>query len=71
MSRIQLILRPWAEFDPKNSDHRKWYNDYLKKGNWGSCPVRFIDPNECSNLAFAMQRTLLEYYSNQEFNKKK
>ena len=67
MSLLQLMMRPWVEFDPYNKEHRKWYAEYVRTNSWSHCPVRFVDPNDCGNLAMSMQRTLLEYYSKQEF----
>lgn len=69
MSLLQLHMRPWAEFDPSNREHRKWYAEYLQLGNWSRCPVRFVDPKDCGNLAMSMQASLLQYYSNKEFGK--
>ncbi|MFM8760602.1 MAG: hypothetical protein ACKOD7_03505 [Polynucleobacter victoriensis] len=67
MSLLQLMMRPWVEFNPKDYEHRKWYAEYVRTKSWSHCPVRFVDPNDCGNLAMSMQRTLLEYYSKQEF----
>lgn len=67
MSLLQLKMRPWAEFDPNNKDHRKWYSEFLKFGNWSRCPVRFVDPTDCGNLAMAMQASMVRFYASKEF----
>ena len=69
MSLLQLRMRPWAEFDPTDVDHRRWYAEFLQNGNWSSCPVRFVDPTDCGNLAMAMQASLVRYYTSKEFKK--
>ena len=67
MSLLQLKMRPWTEFDPSDRDHRRWYAEYLRTNTWGHCPVRFVDPTDCGNLATAMQKSLVRYYTGQEF----
>jgi len=69
MSILQLKMRPWTEFNPKDREHRKWYAEYLKTGTWGKCPVRFVDPTDCGNLAMAMQASLVAYYASKEFKR--
>lgn len=69
MSKLDLMMRPWAAFDPSNRDHRKHYAEFLQFGNWGRCPIRFVDPTDCGNLAGAMQRSMVEYYTKKEFGK--
>lgn len=69
MSRIQLMMRPWTEFDPANKKHRLYYAQFLRDGNWAKCPVRFVDPADCGNLAFAIQASIARYYTDKEFVK--
>ena len=62
--------RPTEVFDPSNKVHRQHYADFLKSRTWGKCPIRFeVVGNDSSNtnLAFAMQRLLTEYYIGKEF----
>ena len=67
MSLLQLKMRPWTEFNPANEDHRRWYAQYLRDSNWGGCPVRFVDPTDCGNLAMSIQASMVKYYCNKEF----
>lgn len=67
MSKLELMRRPWTEFDPSDREHRKWYAEYVQTGTWGHCPVRFVDPTDCGNLAAAMQASMVRYYVKQEF----
>jgi hypothetical protein len=60
--------RPVVEFDPSNADHRKWLGDFTRTRSWGNCPVKLHQSGAGNNVA-QMQLRLLEYYSNQEFNK--
>lgn len=69
MSILQLKMRPWCEFDPANREHRKYYAEFLQFGNWVNCPVRFVDPTDCGNLAMAIQASIARYYTKKEFGK--
>ena len=50
MSKLEYLARPLVAFDPYNKDHRRYYADYLESGGWGSCPVRFIFPEDLQLL---------------------
>lgn len=69
MSLLDHALRPVVLFDPDNKDHRQHYNNFLVRGTWGKCPVRFAVEGDAqnNNLAYAMQRMLVEYYMAKEF----
>lgn len=66
---LNTNLRPIVIFDPANKEHRRHYAKFIKTNAWGSCPVRFAVQDESSNtnLAYAMQRMLVEYYVGKEF----
>lgn len=65
--KLNLYVRPWVEFDVTSRQHRKWYAEYMKTGNWGSCPVRFVDAEDSGNLAGALQRKISAFYVGREF----
>lgn len=67
MSLLQLKMRPWTEFDPSNEEHRRYYAMFLRDSNWSACPVRFVDPTDCGNLAMSIQASMVRYYCNKEF----
>ena len=67
MSKLNLLMRPWTEFSPANRKHREYYAEFLRSGTWGHCPVRFVDPSDCGNLAGAMQASMVKYYAQKEF----
>lgn len=69
MSLLQLKMRPWTEFNPADRQHRQWYAEYLQNGNWCSCPVRFVDPTDCGNLAMSIQASLVRFYAAKEFKR--
>lgn len=71
MSQLALHGRPWVVFNATNTEHRKWYADFVRTGTWGRCPVRFVVPEDHNNLITMIQRKLVEYYVQQEFKKRK
>lgn len=68
MSRLAFFGRPFVAFDAENKEHRKWFAEFQKLGTWGKCPVRFICPEEHGDLVTLIQRKLIAYYVDQEFN---
>lgn len=69
MSKLDFIGRPWVAFDPRNKQHRKWFAEFQIRRSWGSCPVRFIIPDEDGDLLTLCQRKLIQYYVDKEFGK--
>jgi len=68
MSRLEFFSRPLVAFDPNNKDHRRYYAEYLEYGGWGTCPVRFIVPEDHGdNLPTMIKNSLIEYYVSREF----
>ena len=69
MSMLALRSRPWTVFDPKNKDHRKQYNTFMKHKTWGKCPYRFIiiDGHGDHITLNSIQRNMIEYYLSKEF----
>lgn len=71
MTRIQHSGRPWVNFDPTNKEHRRWFAEFQRLGNWGACPVRFILADNDADLVSMINRRLITYYVNREFNKER
>jgi len=68
MSRLEFLARPLVAFDPMNKDHRRYYAEYLEYGGWGTCPVRFIVPEDFGmDLPTMIRNRLVEYYITREF----
>jgi hypothetical protein len=68
MSRLEYLARPLVAFNPSNKDHRRYYAEFLERGGWGHCPVRFIcTEDHGDNLPALIQRILLAYYVDREF----
>jgi len=68
MSRLEYYARPLVAFDAHNKQHRTYYAEFLRYGGWGSCPVRFIVPEETGqDLVRLIQGSLLRYYVEKEF----
>ena len=55
-------------FDPINKDHRRYYAEFLEYSGWGTCPVRFICPEDHGgDLPVMIERLLVQYYIDREF----
>jgi hypothetical protein len=68
MSRLEYLARPLVAFDPSNRDHRRYYAEFLEYGGWGSCPVRFICPEDFGmDLPSMIQHSLIYFYVEREF----
>lgn len=67
MSRLALHSRPFVVFDPANRDHRKWFAEFNRSTKWGSCPVRFVCPDDHGDVIQMIQRSLIRYYVQREF----
>ena len=71
MSVLELSGRPFTVFDPTNEQHREFYYEFVKEGTWGRCPYRFVVPEDHGNLVTMIQRSLVTFYVNQEFGRKR
>jgi hypothetical protein len=71
MSKLQLFGRPYVVFDPHNKDHRRWFADFNKNLSWGHCPVRFVVDSDQGDLLTMIQRSLIQYYVDKEFQERK
>jgi hypothetical protein len=69
MSKLALAHRPWTKFDPANQEHRRHYHDFVKHKTWGRCPVRFVVGDDTGDLVTMIQRSLIEYYVDKEFDR--
>lgn len=68
MSRLEYYARPLVAFDPANKDHRRWYYEFLEYRGWGTCPVRFICPNDNGlDLTLMIRDNLAKWYVDKEF----
>ena len=68
MSRLEYLARPLVAFNPNNKDHRRYYAEFLEYGGWGSCPVRFICPEDFGmDLPSMIKHSLIRYYVDREF----
>ena len=55
-------------FDPNNKDHRRYYAEFQEQSSWGSCPVRFICPDDNGgDLISMIKNNLIQYYIDREF----
>jgi len=67
MSRLQLHVRQFTVFDPKDKRHRKWFADFNKNRTWARCPVRFVVNDDHGDLVTQIQRELIQHYVDKEF----
>jgi hypothetical protein len=71
MSKLEYMMRPLVAFDPANKDHRRYYAEFLEYGGWGTCPVRFVCPEDVGHdLPTMIKNSLIEYYVGREFRAK-
>jgi len=68
VSVLELSGRPFTVFRPDNKEHRRWYNQFVKTASWGMCPVRFVVPEDHGDLVTMIQRSLVKYYVEREFD---
>lgn len=68
MSKLEFYIRPLVAFDPANKEHRRWYHEFMQYGGWGTCPVRFICPDDIGyDLTVMIRNELIDYYVKKEF----
>jgi hypothetical protein len=68
MSKLEFYARPLVAFNPSDKDHRRYYAEFLEYGGWGSCPVRFICPEDFGmDLPSMIKHSLIRYYVDREF----
>jgi len=70
MSLLYLRSRPVISFDETDPKHRSYYFEFLKRGTWGSCPVRFTAEGLNTDLVTYINQKLLSFYVNKEFKSK-
>ena len=71
MSVLELNGRPFIVFDPADEQHREYYYEFVKLGTWGRCPYRFVVPEDHGNLVTMIQRSLVTFYVEQEFGRRR
>jgi hypothetical protein len=70
MSKLEFYGRPLVAFDPKNKDHRRWYYQFVQYKGWGTCPVRFICPDDTGlDLTMMIKNMMVDYYIRKEFER--
>ena len=67
MSVLELSGRPFTVFDPANKAHRGFYHTFVETGSWGKCPYRFVVPEDHGDLITMIQRSLVKFYVEREF----
>lgn len=67
MSVLYLRSRPIVAFDVNNTEHRRYYADFVKYNTWGKCPVRFMAESLDLDLVTYINQKMLDYYVEKEF----
>lgn len=67
MSILHKATRPEVVFDANNPQHRKYYAEFVEKGTFGYCPVRFRADELYGDLITHINAKMLHYYVTQEF----
>ena len=70
MSLLNLKERPIIEFEASNSEHRKYFADFIRRKSWGYIPVRFAVRGSRTDLVTQIERDLVDYYVYKEFKVK-
>ena len=70
MSILYLRSRPAIAFDETKPLHRAYYFEFLSKGTWSHCPVRFMAESLNTDLVTHINQKMLAYYVSQEFTTK-
>ena len=71
MSVLYLRARPFVAFDVNNTEHRKYFAEFVKYNTWGRCPVRFMAESLDTDLVSYINQKMLNYYVAQEFDNAK
>jgi hypothetical protein len=71
VSLLYLRARPIVAFDANNSEHRRYYRQFLELRSWGHCPVRFMVESLNTDLLTHINREMLTWYVKQEFKYEK
>jgi hypothetical protein len=72
MSKLEFYARPLVSFDPNKKDHRRWYYEFKQYRGWGTCPVRFICPDDTGlDLTIIIKNMMVDYYIQKEFDRPK
>lgn len=71
MTILHRNARPVVAFDATDPQHRKYYADFIEKGTWGYCPVRFMADELYGDLITHINAKMLNYYVTQEFKQLK
>ena len=66
MSKLAYMGSPWTVFNPRNKDHRRWFEEFQRLNTWGHCPVRFFTDDQ-GDLVGMIQKQLIRYYVTKEF----
>jgi len=69
MTILNLAHRPFTVFDPANREHRRHYHTFVKFNTWARCPYRFMVNDQHSDLITMIERSLVKYYSEHEFDR--
>lgn len=71
MSRLEYYGRPLVAFDATNRTHRQYYANFVNTASWGTCPVRFIVPEDINggDLISMIKNALINHYVTREFDR--
>lgn len=71
MSILQSVNRPVVVFDVTKKEHREMFSKFVKNSSWKGVPYRFIASEVTEIDVGTMMRQMVQYYTDQEFKKKK
>lgn len=56
-----------VQFDPKKSEHRESFNNFLKNNSWKDTKLRFILEHPYVDIPSMIHNKLINYYLSREF----
>lgn len=69
MIKTRSTRRPVEVFNATKRAHRELLANFLRTASWADSPVRFVASESTEVDVNTMQRQLLEYYTQKEFDK--
>jgi hypothetical protein len=71
LKTLHIHSRPFAVFDPTSTDHRRYYQQFLKTGSWQHSPYQWIIDDDCIDVVHHIDKKIVNFYLQTEFSRKR